>query len=111
MRSLVIVLAGLLPFTSAWANEAQIAEGREIFEMLCGQTCHGMDENTGDATRTLEAKYQGSLPAALEERTNLTPEFIEIYVRGLTGMAPYRPTEIDDAQFDALVAYLMRNNP
>jgi mono/diheme cytochrome c family protein len=97
--------------TAALSDGTKIVEGEQIFQRLCGETCHGTDIYTGDATKTLEQKYKGSQPAALQERTNLTPEFIEIYVRGLEGMAPYRPTEIDDNQFQALVAYLMRNNP
>ncbi len=70
--------------------------------------CHGpMPERPG--TRALAAKYQGSLPALLEERTDLKPEFIRMIVRnGISVMPPFRKTEVTDAQLDAIVAYLTR---
>lgn len=59
----------------------------------------------------LEEKYAGAIPGALEQRTNMTFAFVETFVRGELGMAPYRPTEIPDNDLADLVAYLMRNNP
>lgn len=70
--------------------------------------CHGpMPERPG--TRALAAKYKGSLPAMLEERRDLSPEFIRVVVRnGLTVMPHFRKTEVSDTQLDAIVAYLTR---
>jgi mono/diheme cytochrome c family protein len=70
--------------------------------------CHGpMPERPG--TRALAAKYKGSLPAMLEERRDLSPEFIRTVVRnGLTVMPHFRKTEVSDTQLDAIVAYLTR---
>jgi hypothetical protein len=43
----------------------------------------------------------------LEERKDLIPAYIVTVVRnGLHEMAPFRPTEIDDAALSELVAYL-----
>jgi (+)-pinoresinol hydroxylase len=73
--------------------------------------CHGpMPERPG--TRALAAKYKGSLPAMLEERRDLSPEFIRAVVRnGLTVMPHFRKTEVSDTQLDAIVAYLTRPRP
>ena len=70
--------------------------------------CHGpMPERPG--TRALAAKYRGSLPALLEERTDLQPEVIRGLVRsGISVMPPFRKTEVTDEQLDAIVAYLTR---
>ena len=58
-------------------------------------------------TVALEAKYQGALPALLTERRDLTPAFIRHFVRnGVSVMAPFRKTEISDADLEALVLYL-----
>ena len=57
------------------------------------------------------AKYQGTLPALLEERTDMSPELIRTFVRnGITIMPFFRKTEVSDTDLDALVAYLTRNN-
>ncbi len=47
----------------------------------------------------------------LEQRTDLTPEVIKYFVRnGVTVMTRFRKTELDDADLDAVAAYLTRNN-
>jgi hypothetical protein len=57
------------------------------------------------------AKYQGTLPALLEERTDMSPELIRTFVRnGITIMLFFRKTEVSDTDLDALVTYLTRNN-
>ena len=72
--------------------------------------CHG--EGVGKpGTMALQAKYKGALPALLEKRTDLTPALIKTYVRnGFSVMPIFRKTEISDADLDAIVAYLTRNN-
>jgi hypothetical protein len=60
-------------------------------------------------TRSLEFKYQGKTPAALEDRTDLTAVFVKTIVRkGIATMPFYRKTEINDADLDALAAYLAK---
>jgi mono/diheme cytochrome c family protein len=61
-------------------------------------------------TNLLEQRYHGSVPAALEQRTDLTPEIVAHFVRnGVNAMPPFRKTEITDSELDALSAYLARN--
>lgn len=94
----------------------QVTLGKEQFEYHCA-SCHGPGiGNPGAPFRTgtdaLRVKYKGELPALLTERKDLTPEVVAFFVRnGVSVMAPYRKTEIDDAQLAALGAYLSRNNP
>jgi (+)-pinoresinol hydroxylase len=96
---------------------AQIAHGKEIYEYWCA-TCHGpglglpgFGELPG--TQQLRIKYRGTdVPAVLDERTDLVPEFVEVIVRqGFSFMPQFRKTEIDDEELEALAAYLTRNNP
>jgi len=70
--------------------------------------CHGpMPERPG--TRALAAKYKGAEPAMLEDRKDLSPDFIRAVVRnGITVMPQFRKTELSDGQLDAIVAYLTR---
>jgi mono/diheme cytochrome c family protein len=82
-----------------------LARGEEIFVYWC-QPCHG-PEPIKPGTAALAAKYQGTIPAPLTERSNLTPEFVKLMVRqGLSMMPFFRPTEISNADLDALAAYL-----
>lgn len=77
------------------------------FQRDCS-VCHG----TGPAkpgTRALRTKYQGKLPALLEQRTDLTPVYIKYIVRhGVSVMPPFRKTEVSDQDIDAIAAYLTR---
>lgn len=60
-------------------------------------------------TAALAAKYSGQVPAALEERSDLTPDVVKFFVRhGVSIMPPFRKTEITDAELDALANYLGR---
>ena len=62
-------------------------------------------------TDALAAKYKGTKPALLEERTDLTPQFIKIFVQnGVSVMPRLRKRELSDAELEALAAYLTRNN-
>jgi hypothetical protein len=52
------------------------------------------------------------VPAVLDQRSDLVPEFIEVIVRqGISFMPQFRKTEVSDADLQALTAYLTRNNP
>jgi hypothetical protein len=58
-------------------------------------------------TSALAAKYDGQEPAVLEERKDLTPDFIKFVVRhGVSIMPPFRKTEITDAELSVLADYL-----
>ena len=63
-------------------------------------------------TQALDALYKGKKPGALEERTDLVPQLTETFVRkGVSVMAPFRKTEISDAQLADLAAYLAPKTP
>jgi mono/diheme cytochrome c family protein len=91
--------------------------GKAVFNKWCAP-CHGAEApKTGmfatgalPGTLALGLKYQGKVPAVLEQRTDLTPAFIKTVVRhGLYGMPITRKTEISDGELDDVVAYLTRN--
>lgn len=62
-------------------------------------------------TFALSLKYKGQLPAALEDRRDLTPEFIEAVVRnGMFSMPPLRKTEVSDQELRAIAAYFRESS-
>ena len=61
-------------------------------------------------TAVLANRYQGVVPALLEERPGLTFEFLNQVVRHGQGAMPmFRKTEITDTELEAVAAYLRRN--
>ncbi len=96
--------------STAQAQQAGIERGRQVFEDWCA-ACHDPNPRLA-GTLALQTKYQGEVPAALEERTDLTPELVSLFVRnGVAWMAPFRKTEISDAELADLGAYLARPRP
>jgi mono/diheme cytochrome c family protein len=116
-----IAVAAALHATAAAAQEpassaAETERGKRVYERWCA-ACHGpglglpgFDALPG--THQLAIKYRGTdIPAVLDERTDLVPEFIEVVVRqGVSFMPHFRKTEVSDEELDALAAYLTRNN-
>jgi (+)-pinoresinol hydroxylase len=85
-----------------------VERGAAVFNNWCS-ACHARGPLNAPGTSSLQFKYQGSLPAALEDRKDLTAEQVKFYVRnGVAMMAPFRKTEVGDADLDALAAYLAR---
>lgn len=83
--------------------------GKKVFDQWCAM-CHA-DAPRMPGTASLEEKYKGSLPAALEKRTDMTPEFIEHFVRrGVMIMPGFRKSEITDTELKLLIDYLTVNN-
>ena len=100
----------LLVAASAWTISAvEVKPGQPNgyvqFQNYCA-VCHGAgDEKPG--TRALHAKYGARLPALLEERKDLTPQYVKLIVRqGVSVMPPVRKTELSDADLDAIASYL-----
>lgn len=94
--------------TEARAEDAGtlIERGRAVFTNWCS-ACHSRDTRNAPGTVSLQYKYRGEVPAALEDREDLTPGLVELYVRnGVATMPFYRPTEISNADLEALAAYL-----
>ena len=92
----------------AAAQDAALQKGKQVYDYWCWN-CHG--EGVGKpGTAALQAKYKGSKPAILDQRTDMTPSSTKFYVRkGVSIMPPFRKTEITDADLDALAAYLARS--
>ncbi|HUK01278.1 MAG TPA: cytochrome c [Steroidobacteraceae bacterium] len=77
------------------------------FQLACA-VCHGAGA-ARPGTRALAVKYQGKLPARLEERTDLSADYVRTTVRhGVSVMPFFRKTELSDAELEAIVAYLTR---
>ena len=115
-----LVLAGTAaaqdaPFPiAAWSRTTAAVEtagspverGAAVFNNWCS-ACHSRGPQNAPGTTSLQAKYQGSVPAALEDRRDLTPDLVKLFVRnGVAMMAPLRKTEVSDADLAALAAYL-----
>jgi mono/diheme cytochrome c family protein len=101
---------------AAWSRTTAAAEtagsaverGAAVFNNWCS-ACHARGPQNAPGTASLQVKYQGSVPAALEDRRDLTPELVKLFVRnGVAMMAPFRKVEVSDADLEALAAYLTR---
>jgi mono/diheme cytochrome c family protein len=89
---------------------SQLQRGKAVFDQWCA-ACHAPGPRH-PGTQALDALYKGSKPGALEQRTDLVPKLTETFVRkGVSVMAPYRKTEISDADLAALAAYLAPKTP
>jgi mono/diheme cytochrome c family protein len=79
------------------------------FQMSCA-VCHGSGPGK-PGSRALAAKYKGTVPALLEERSDLQATYIKQVVRqGLYVMPFFRKTELSDADLEAIAAYLTRKH-
>lgn len=91
-------------------GDASTARGAAVFNNWCS-ACHGHDtaRNNAPGTQSLEYKYHGEIPAALEDRKDLTADFVKYIVRhGIATMPFFRPTEVGDADLEAVAAYLAK---
>jgi len=97
-------------------DAAAVAAGKSVFQIRCAP-CHGADRG-GDpghrmlpGTDALRIKYQGKVPALLEQRTDLTAAALKLFVRrGTWSMPPFRKTEISDTDIDNIAAYLAESS-
>jgi mono/diheme cytochrome c family protein len=113
MRSLLIAVAVVASTAGtpllAQSTDEVVARGNQVFQHWCAP-CHAPGPRH-PGTNSLEILYKGAKPAALEDRTDLVPEFTRTFVRtGVSMMAPFRKTEISDTDLDALAAYLAPTN-
>jgi (+)-pinoresinol hydroxylase len=107
MRLLWLLLLGTA-LAGAEDELKDSARGQHVFRYWC-QPCHGQGIDK-PGTVALQVKYQGQLPAALEERRDLTPALVKHFVRrGISIMPFFRKTEISDEDLQALAAYLARS--
>ena len=87
-----------------------LREGQQLYQYWCS-ACHARGPGH-PGTQALEARYAGAMPGALEDRSNLTPEFVAVFVRnGISIMPFFRKTEINDEELAAIGAYLAYTPP
>lgn len=104
MRSAVRTTMAVTSLVGA-ALSAAAAEptGKEIFDRHCIH-CHGPGSEPGTSQLS---RTRGAERALLTERNDLAPEYIQAVVRnGLRSMPPFVPSDLTDAQLEALVQYL-----
>lgn len=84
--------------------------GKAVYTKWCS-VCHA-EGPAFAGTIALAELYKGTeIPAALEKRTDLDPEYIRYVVRNGKMMMPtFRKTEINDAELEAAVKYLTGKN-
>ncbi|MDX1563010.1 MAG: cytochrome c [Gammaproteobacteria bacterium] len=117
VRTLVIAAAAVVgagvlavgPYSGeaeAQSRAAALARGEAVYRKWCAP-CHAPGPGH-PGTQSLELRYRDTpLSPVLEEREDLTPELVKTFVRqGVLMMAPFRKTEITDAELDDLAAYL-----
>ncbi len=107
----IFLFAGQVRGQAPAVENTRIELGRAVYQHWCA-TCHSSGPGM-PGTAALAAKYKGRQPAVaavLDDRTDLTPASVRFFVRqGVSVMAPFRKTEITDAELDALAAYLTRS--
>ena len=80
--------------------------GGKVFDKWCSD-CHATDGGPG--SMALQRRYQGTLPAILEQRSDLPPEYVMLAVRhGVSFMPSFRKTEISDADLLLVANYLAK---
>ena len=107
---LAVSLGGCAPLStrpslqSAPAAEPARSAGGQIYDKWCSD-CHSTA--MGPGSRALERKYRGVLPAVLQQRSDLRPDYIKLVVRtGVSFMPSFRKTEISDADLALMAAYI-----
>ena len=109
--ALVLLQCGV----AAAQEAASVERGQAKFEHSCAP-CHG--DGVGDdgramlpGTDALRIKYQGALPALIEQRTDLNADAIRTFVRrGTWSMPPFRPTEVTERDIQDIAAYLRQSS-
>lgn len=112
-------LAGLILFAGQGVSHAQdgaqVEKGRETFTNWCAP-CHGTGKGIEyqalkPGTLALQRKYRGTVPAALEDRSDLPFAVLKVFVRqGVWSMPGFRKTEISDDEIAAIASYLAESS-
>ncbi|MDT0510254.1 cytochrome c [Novosphingobium sp. MMS21-SN21R] len=110
LSAAVLAAAGASAAIGATRDKASRPDGASpsgaaVFERWC-TACHGRGPRY-PGTASLAAKYGKDMPAALQDRKDLTPEVVTYFVRnGVSVMPLFRKTEITDSELAALGSYL-----
>jgi mono/diheme cytochrome c family protein len=95
---------GLATGARAPSAESARASGAAVYGKWCSD-CHST--GSGPGSMALERKYHGQLPAILNRRADLSPDYVSHVVRqGISFMPSFRKTEISDTELAQLGAYL-----
>ena len=106
------ITAGLLTSSLLLVSPVSAQDGREdpgkaVFDKWC-TPCHGAGPGK-PGTMVLAQRYGDALPALLEERTDMTAEYLTTFVRQGVGVMPqFRKTEITDIELRQMIEYLTR---
>ena len=96
---------GVATGAPAPAAESARAAGAAVYGKWCSD-CHSTAGGPG--SMALERKYHGQLPAILNQRVDLAPDYVSQIVRhGVSFMPSFRKTEISDTELAQLDSYLM----
>ena len=87
---------------------------KQVYDQWCS-ICHadgvGMAGTDSLKRRFMMGRIEGISPI-LEERTDLTPEYVTYVVRnGIKSMPYFRKTEVSDSDLELIAEYLARKNP
>lgn len=89
--------------SSAFASPAAL-RGQTLYRAHCMQ-CH--DSAPGNPGTAILAARVGKEQAVLHQRDKVEPVFVRAVVRyGLNIMPPFRPSELPDADLEAIAEYL-----
>lgn len=103
--SLLLLVGASLAYAQPPGAKAPAPNGEKVYEHWCAP-CHAAGPGH-PGTQSLALKYAGKTPAVLLERTDLSPQAVAVFVRqGVLLMAPFRKTEISDAELAALSAFV-----
>jgi mono/diheme cytochrome c family protein len=81
--------------------------GAQVYAKWCSD-CHSTARGPG--SMALQMKYQGQVPAILEQRRDLSADYIRLAVRkGISFMPSFRKTEISDVELGEVSAFLLRS--
>jgi mono/diheme cytochrome c family protein len=106
--ALSAALTSLAHAADAPGAKPAAASGEKVYERWCAP-CHAAGPGH-PGTQSLQLKYGGKTPAVLIERSDLSPQAVSLFVRqGVLMMAPFRKTEISDAELTALAAFVTKN--
>jgi (+)-pinoresinol hydroxylase len=109
LKTTQIMMALGLASLASFASAADAPSGEAVWKRWCVH-CHSTGRGN-PGTESLAVKYRGSnpaKPAALLDRTDMTPDFIRLSLRqGVLSMPPFRKTEITDAELAALATWLI----
>ena len=100
----MLAATAVLTLSCASARAAE-PQGAAVYQRWCVH-CHSAGRGN-PGTESLQVKYGGKPPAVLLERSDLTAAAVATFVRtGVLSMAPFRKTEITDAELASLSTYV-----